>query len=297
METYMPSAITAKYECVLRKNGGLLGTLGRYRLSHLLDAALREVWESLGMRILRFLGRGPATGYGWLEALLSPTADYWLRYAAVIAALQRTGKQNSGHLLEVSSGGWGGMAWALPGRERSIYLVDWSLELLSDGRGGRARRVCADGCLLPFADDSFDCGISIDTLEHLPLTGRRTFLDELKRVSKHTVLVSCPLQSDDGRFCARELDSRLAESISKEGARLPGWLEEHLGHEHPTPKEICEMLPGSVIEPLENGERWWRFASLARKPYLWAFAALAYTRSTEVSEGPYRRALFVWEKS
>jgi len=272
--------------------------LRRYRFLPLADAALREIWESVGMRTLHFLGRGPASGYGWFEALLSPTADYWLRYAAVISVLHHAEGQNPGRMIEISSGGWGGMAWALPGRERDICLVDWSVELLGDRRGGKAWRVCADGCRLPFADNSFDTAISLDTLEHLDREARVAFLRELKRIARQTVLVTCPLQSDDGRFRARDFDLKLAQKSLTTGSTLPGWLEEHLLHEHPRPEEIADQLPGAALQGLENCDQWWHYAASSQNRFWWMAAALSYVRSARRSEDkpPYRRGLFHWQK-
>ena len=84
----MTSAIAGKYGVALRRHGGIRGLLRRYGALHLADAALRESWESYGMRVLHAIGRSPAKGYGWLEAILSPTADYWFRYALVLSALE-----------------------------------------------------------------------------------------------------------------------------------------------------------------------------------------------------------------
>ncbi len=294
----MSSAITGKYSLAFRRRGGLRGLLRTYGFLQLLDAGLREAWESIGMRILHFLGRGPATGYGWLEALLSPTSDYWLRYAKVIEALEQVEAGKAGRVIEVSSGGWGGIAWALPRREQDICLVDWSADLLGDRRGGKAWRVCADGCRLPFADNSFDTAISLDTVEHLPRSVRAVFLDELKRVTRRTLLVTCPLQSSDGTFQAQALDLRLSREIARRGDVLPGWLQEHIEQGHPQREEMLALLPGAEITGLENCEAWWRFAALSRKKFLWVFAPLFYPFAQQKNdrEPPYRRGLLHWQK-
>jgi homospermidine synthase len=84
------------------------------------------------MRILRLLGRRPDRGYGWFEALLSPSCYYWFRYAEVIAALKGLAPVGEARLIEVASGGNGGMAWALGRWDSGICLVDRSADLLSD---------------------------------------------------------------------------------------------------------------------------------------------------------------------
>ena len=201
----MTNVITGKCSALLNRHGGLQPLLREYGIVRLLDGALREAWEAFGMRLLHWLGRGPRRPYSWLDALLSPTCDYWVRYTQVIGALEQAGPGMLRKVIEVSSGGRGGLAWALPGTTLDICLVDWSAQLLSDTRGGKAWRVCADACQLPFADNSFDAAVSLDTLEHLPRRLRASFLDELRRVAKASVIVTCPLQSGDRVFQARGL--------------------------------------------------------------------------------------------
>src|SRR5271170_2872932 len=105
--------MTGKYSAALHSRGGLLATLRKYGAIRVLDAGLREAWESLGMRILGALGHGPRQPYGWLAALLSPTCDYWLRYTQVIKVLGEIDAGKSSRVIEVASGSRGGIAWAL----------------------------------------------------------------------------------------------------------------------------------------------------------------------------------------
>jgi ubiquinone/menaquinone biosynthesis C-methylase UbiE len=250
------------------------------------------------MRLLHALGRGPATGYGWLEALLSPTADYWIRYALILSALEKVENGKAGRLLEVSSGGWGGIAWSLPSRQKQICLLDWSQELVRDRRGGEAQRVCADGCRLPFADNSFETAISLDTLEHLPRAARPILLDELKRVTRRSLLITCPLNSSDGLFQAKDCDLQLSKTIAATGDRQPGWLAEHIENGHPTPEEVCAMLPGAELTGSENCDAWRRYATLSQRRFLWIAAALLHASALRQNElPPYRRALFLWQKA
>ena len=294
----MPNVVTGKYALALRRYDGIRGLLSQYRVSHLVGAAIRELWEAAGMWILHFCKLNPVARYGWLEALLSPTADYWLRYNAVIEALRKAEANVPGTIVEVSSGGWGGLAWALPRRERDICLIDWSPSLLADRRGIRALRVCANGSQLPFADNSFNTAISLDTLEHLPVPARASFLEELKRIAKNNVIVTCPLQSDDGMFTARDLDLRLAEQILAKQRKLPGWLDEHLRQQHPQKDEIEALLPGTQVTGFENSNHWYSFAVLAQRRFSWLPAAQLYASSApnESTKPPFRRGLFVWNK-
>ncbi|XSG77463.1 class I SAM-dependent methyltransferase [Herpetosiphon llansteffanensis] len=50
----------------------------------------------------------------------------------------------------------------------------------------------ADGTKLPFDDQAFDIVLSCDTLEHIPLSGRNSFLAELRRVASRAVFLAAP---------------------------------------------------------------------------------------------------------
>ena len=72
---------------MLETHGGLRAILRKYGIVRLIDGAMREAWESWGMRILYRWGRGPEKTYGWLEGFFSPRCDFWIFYTQVIAAL------------------------------------------------------------------------------------------------------------------------------------------------------------------------------------------------------------------
>jgi ubiquinone/menaquinone biosynthesis C-methylase UbiE len=296
--------MASKYHAALQSRGGLRATVRKYGFVRVLDAGLREAWESVGMRVLRALGHGPRERYGWLAALLSPTCDYWLRYTHVIRALESfaaTGVGKTTRVLEVASGSRGGVAWALqePANGRELCLVDVSDDLLRDPRGGRAWRVCANGCQLPFADNSFDVVISLDTVEHLPNSQRTYFFKEMRRIARQAVIVTCPLQSGDGVFQARDFDLTLAQTITARRGTFPDWLREHLAQGHPTQKEICQLLPGAEIKGAESCSAWMRLASLYQRNFLWMFAGIYYLLRVRKNDTqpPYRRALLIWRKT
>ena len=270
----------------------------KYGILRLSDAVLRAGWEAVGMRILRLLGRRPDRGYGWLEALLSPSGDYWFRYARVIAAVDEVAPAHKVRLIEVASGGSGGMAWALGRQDFGVCLVDRSADLLADARGRGALRVCADAGRLPFQNNAFDVAVSLDTLEHLPHGARPMLIGELKRVARLGVVVSCPLESADGLFQAREADLCLSEAIAKRDGVQPGWLQDHLKHGHPRREELLELLPGVQVSGSVNCKAWLRFAILYRRPLMWLFSGVAYLRLLRETddEPPYREGLMVWWK-
>jgi SAM-dependent methyltransferase len=294
----LANATVGLYAEALKRHGGLRSAVRMYGIVRLADLVLRAGWEALGMRVLRMLGRRPVCGYGWFEALLAPSCYYWFRYAEVIAGLNKLAPAGEVRLIEVASGGSGGMAWALGRRDSGICLVDRSAELLADPRGRGALRVCADGCRLPFRDDAFDAAVSLDTLEHLPRALRPRFIEELKRVAKRGVVITCPLESADDLFQAEEPDRRLYEVIAKRNGVQPGWLQEHLHQGHPTREELLEGLPGAQITGSENCAAWLRFALLQQQLLAWFFTGVYYLLHLrkQDTEPPYRQALLVWQK-
>lgn len=286
------------YAAALKRHGGLRSALRDYGIVRLSDIVLRVGWEALGMWVLRVLGRRPVRGYGWFEALLAPSCYYWFRYTDAIAGLNKLAPAGEARLIEVASGGSGGIAWALGRRDSGICLVDRSAELLADPRGRGALRVCADGCRLPFPDNAFDAAVSLDTVEHLPRTRRPLFIEELKRVAKRGVVITCPLDSPDNSFQAEKPDRRLSDVIAKRNGVQPGWLEEHLQHGHPTREELLEVLPGAQLTGSNNCDTWLRFALLQQRIFVWLFTGVYYLLflRKQDTEPPYRQALLVWQK-
>jgi hypothetical protein len=243
-------------------------------------------------------GRRPAKVYGWPEALLAPTCDYWLRYARVIHELNQLGPAHVKRVVEVASGGFGGIAWAMKGSPMEFCLVDQSPGLLRDSRGAKAERVCADACRLPFENNAFDVAVSLDTLEHLRQEMRPQFLSELRRVASQAVILTCPAQSENGLFRGRDADIHLLETIEHRGGASPQWLQEHLQYGHPTPQEILSSLPGAEIRAVENCDAWLQYAESRIGILGWIAAGIAHRKLLQRREEPppYRRAVVVWRK-
>lgn len=293
----MSHTIIRKYGAWLESHGGLDAALRRYGLIHLVDAAIREAWISCGVRILRLLGRSPANGYGWLEALLFPTCDYWTRYARVVEALKGIGHDETLRLLEVSSGR-GGIAWLMRDSRIRTCLVDRDPEAVSDARGGNSWRVCADAASLPFAADSFEVVISVDTIEHLPGRDREAFVNELKRVAARVVILTCPMQSEDGEFRAAEFDRKLKQVIKTRNGYVPAWLEEHLQEGHPTREHLLDLLPEARIIGSQNCDAWFRYASAYIRSFGWLIAGLRSRTAFRQRDAvpPHWRGTAVWKK-
>ncbi|HUS15253.1 MAG TPA: methyltransferase domain-containing protein, partial [Chloroflexia bacterium] len=57
--------------------------------------------------------------------------------------------------------------------------------------------VIGSGMQLPFPDGSFDCVVSLDTLEHVPAEARPTLLAEMRRVGRHAALFVGPVHREE----------------------------------------------------------------------------------------------------
>ncbi|MCB0867866.1 MAG: class I SAM-dependent methyltransferase [Solirubrobacterales bacterium] len=91
-----------------------------------------------------------------------------------------------------------------------------------------------DGKTLPFEDKSFDLAVSVDVLEHIPRELRQRHFDELLRVARRGVIVSCPYGSPEHVEAERDLTVWYREVTGK-GHRF---LEEHIERGLPTGEEL-----------------------------------------------------------
>jgi len=127
---------------------------------------------------------------------------------------------------------------------------------------------------------------------------RPLFIEELKRVSKRGVVITCPLGSADDLFQAEKPDASLSAAIAKRHGVQPGWLQEHLRQGHPTREELLEALPGAQITGSDNCNAWLRFALLQQRLLLWLFTGVYYLLilRKQDTHPPYRQAFLVWNK-
>lgn len=94
-----------------------------------------------------------------------------------------------------------------------------------------------DGETLPFADDSFEVAVSVDVLEHIPRELRARHFEEMVRVARRLVVVSCPLGSP-GHI---EAEGELAAWYRRTTGNGHRFLEEHLERGLPTEEELGEL--------------------------------------------------------
>ncbi|PYS51295.1 MAG: hypothetical protein DMF68_04625 [Acidobacteria bacterium] len=117
-------------------------------------------------------------------SLESPPGSPWyvVHMARYLFAQQRV---ESGLTLDIACGTGYGLP-VLQARARKVIGVELdpraAREALRYVEGSPAAVIMADGCVLPFADETFDCITSFETIEHLE--ERRSFVAELRRVLK-----------------------------------------------------------------------------------------------------------------
>jgi ubiquinone/menaquinone biosynthesis C-methylase UbiE len=143
----------------------------------------------------------------------------------------------------VGSGGQGIFGFLSPlRRDCDFFLLDVRKDALKGLR--RAHPVIGDGCRLPFTDKAFDIIVSIDTTEHIPKFIRHSFYEELKRAHKKKIIITCPMQSNDGLFQGKKYDIVFQYFYKKEkGIEEPNTAQ-HIASDHPTVNEIKEEFPG-----------------------------------------------------
>jgi len=171
---------------------------------------------------------------GWPEHLpasldlLHLPFDQYQRYATASELLRQLDVAPGARVLEVG---------AAPGPlER--FLPD--MELFFTDRYGEhsGRYVVADGARLPFADETFDAVITLDTLEHVPAADRESFLAQCSRVSRDLVVLSAPHASPYVDLAEDALHSFVKARF---GTSFP-FLEEHREHGLPEVEDTLACL-------------------------------------------------------
>jgi SAM-dependent methyltransferase len=199
--------------------------------------------------------------------------NWIMRYQPVIKLLDELG---ANHVLDVGSG-WYGLSWYWP---HDVVQTD----LRFDGpepdptlRAGTAKFVPATVESLPFEDDYFDWAVSLDMMEHLPVSIRAKAVSELARVSRCGFIIGYPC----GHTAAR-MDRWLAKvwTITPTQA-VPSWLEEHLAQEeYPTRRTLTTALPDGwhITHELPSGN------ALIQLAIVWAETVPLARRATQMAE-------------
>jgi len=265
---------------IIRENGVL--TIIDFAISNFLDLMSKQFYKSNG------------ADYRLSEAFFrSRGIDRWSRYAHVANEIRKMkGKELS--VLDVGSGGQGISSFLSSLRKDcDLFLLDVRKDALKGLR--KAHPVIGDGYKLPFIDKAFDVVVSVDTIEHIPKSNRYTFFKELKRVYKKKIVITCPIQSDDGIFQGRKYDIAFQHLYERNyGVKEPNTAQ-HIAAGHPTIEEIKKVLPHSVIYGYKNCDVWLKYKLFSLKPLLGLFCGLVYYQFWKKNDNkpPYWGAITV----
>ncbi|WP_028603309.1 DUF4422 domain-containing protein [Ottowia thiooxydans] len=95
---------------------------------------------------------------------------------------------------------------------------------------------------LPFADNSFDYVICVDTLRFVAKADRGRAINELARVARQEVILSVPCGDQ-----AIQSDLELAVALQRAGREVPGWLHEGFTRQLPSTAEMVKLLSNTGI--------------------------------------------------
>lgn len=187
------------------------------------------------------------------ESLKRLPFDYYGRYRLAAETVHATTAPGA-NVLDVG-GGPGALSAFLD--DRTAVACDLRVE--NDQRVAASTLVLADGGLLPFAEDTFDVVVSLDTLEHVRPDRRGTVLREAARVARSWVLVVCPCATEGVAEADGALLSYVRNRFGEAFASVEV-LTEHLVLGHPEPAEVLDALAatGGQVSMFPSGriDRW-----------------------------------------
>jgi len=125
------------------------------------------------------------------------------------------------------------------GTAGTLQMFSKNLQILVVNIDDSGDLMCA-GRSLPFADNSVDAVVSLDTLEHIPSQDRKHFVQEMLRVSGKDVVFCTPLGSN----LHRRIEIELNEAWRLQFGGDFRFLREHIEFGLPTLLEIKGILEG-----------------------------------------------------
>ncbi len=218
--------------------------------------------------------------YGLKEAIFFPKGiDEYLRYSKILNELKQIKSNNNGYIsiLEVGAGGEGVaryLKYSGDFEKLSIVLTDIDSNALENIKLGEP--VIADGCNLPFKDNSFDIVVSVDVLEHIPKEMREKFLKELKRVCRKMILLHFVLHDPDNGFLGRDADLKFQKWHVKTFRRPEPNTAEHLNATHPNLEEIRKIFKNAQIMGTQNVDVWFKYMTYSAKPVIGLLTGIFY---------------------
>ena len=255
----------------MMRYGSLDDIIKKYGLLTAIDSAISSILKT----VLRRFYRPRVTVYGLSEALLLvKQIDVFERYAYAVNEINKISAENLS-ILDVGAGGEGISFFAgLLKPKCSFFLFD----LQKDGFVGSSKNpvIIGDGCKLPFRNKAFDVVVSVDMVEHIPRQIRHNFYPELKRISSKKIIITCPLQNDDGLFQGGKYDKSFQQYTERDRKYPEFNTAQHIAAGHPTVKEINRELPNSAIQGYKNCDLWLKYMVFQRKPIIGLFSGLIY---------------------
>lgn len=101
---------------------------------------------------------------------------------------------------------------------------------------------------LPFDDQEIDFIVCVDVLEHISPESRRRAIDELIRICRQKVIISCPCHK-----WARLGEQALLDMFVRLNMPVPGWLQEHLELKLPEINDILAPIAATGYKFEVNG--------------------------------------------
>ena len=225
--------------------------------------------------------------------------DLAMRYLPVVDFIKQHYNLGKINILEVGSSA-DGLATFLP-----VKITGADIKFSKKIRPNLIP-VIVRGVKLPFNNNSFDCVVCVDTLEHIEASKRQPMIKEMIRVGRKTVIIVVPL----GKKAAvqdKKLDSLFRETWGKQFE----FLAEHLKFGLPTRLEMIKQIKISLkscnkkahikYQPTCNLSIHYLFmkAMIKAKNRLTEFRALAFSLLVPVRKllnfGSCYRGLFIIE--
>ncbi|QIL21516.1 methyltransferase domain-containing protein [Thermomonas sp. HDW16] len=175
------------------------------------------------------------------QPLLDIPFDHYQRYGAASRLLQALDLPAL-RVLEVGANRQRLLGQFLP-RAACLY-TDLHAE------GDEKDFVVADATGLPFQDQAFDAVVSLDVLEHIPITLRAQAVAEMARVAGRAVIVGFPPDEPWVRDAELEANGRWRELFDEDYF----WLQEHKEFGLVDAEEIAGILEAAGMEVLRFGQ-------------------------------------------
>lgn len=253
----------------LAKYGSLNEIIKQNGVLVIIDSAIQTFLEIVSKRFYRPNG----TDYGLREVFFAKSIDQFERYAFAVKEIQKMNAAKS--ILEIGAGGKGISSFSnLLKSNCDFFLFDIKKDSFNGLKNTQA--IVGDGCKLPFRDKIFDVIVSVDAVEHIPKSIRNNFYQELKRVCKKKVIITCPLQSSDDAFQGNKYDIIFQYFHECDfGVKEPN-TKEHIASIHPSAEEIKKEFPNSTISGYKNCDIWLNYMVFSHKPITGLFCGMLY---------------------